>query len=154
MKNFICLLLPLTALTLGCAVAPTQPGEAASVTEDMSQFLKREWPLKGPPVIPADAMPAHMCACGGHGTGACDASSECLTEGEESYHPGVDAYADYPEQVWANDWDAPAEMQEPKVIHVSRPPAIPNGPGPPGRFFPVPVKPVFAPNSVDQEMVR
>lgn len=157
MKKLITLLLPLALLASGCAVAPTQPGEPASVTEDMSQFLKREWPLKGPPVIPADAMPASMCACGGHGgqSDACDATSECNLYGDECYQS--DGYAtgnQMPEQVWANDWDAPAEMQAPKVIKVSRPPAIPNAPGPPGRFFPVPVKPVFAPNSLDQEMVR
>ncbi len=159
MKKIFYVVLPSVVLSIGCAVAPTQPGEPASVTEDLSQFLKREWPLNGPPVIPADAMPASMCACGQHGScgemSACDAANDSNCGGDECYQQDGYAYgANEPEQVWANDWDAPPEMQKPKVIRVSRPPAIPNGPGPPGRFFPVPVKPVFAPNSWDQEMVR
>ncbi len=130
------LIFPLLALlATGCAVASTGPGEPVSVTQDFTEFLRREWPLAGRPVIPHDALPSSECVCGQHGgvcsTGAC-ASNVYLGESEE--------------QIWAEDWDAPDEMR-PKVIKISRPPAVPNASGPPGRFFPVPVKPVFTPQS-------
>ncbi len=115
-------LLSLFALfATGCAVAPTGPGEPASVTQDITEYMRREWAIGGPPVV-TDAVIEH---CEG---------GVCASE----------VYADSTEQVWADDWDAPAEMQ-PKVIKISRPPAVPNSPGPPGRFFPVPVQPVFTP---------
>ena len=127
---FTCVIFACTFGYRLCSCAD-RTGEPVSVTQDMTEFLRREWPLAGRPVVPHDAMPASMCACGKHGNGA---EQGCANE----------VYAGSSEQVWADDWDAPDEMR-PKVIKISRPPAVPNSSGPPGRFFPVPVQPVFTP---------
>lgn len=105
----------------GCAVAPHGRG-GQSVTHDVVDYLHREWPLAGPPVVPDDAIHGGCACCGG---GNCQSG------------PDPNVYQD--------DWDQPGALPTSRGYTADAPPAVPLEPGPPGRFFPVPVRPAFAP---------
>jgi len=112
----------LASLASGCAVAPGGPVDG-SVTHDVVDYLHREWPLAGPPAIPADACPGGCACCGG---GAAQAAP-C----------GPSVYSD--------DWDQPGVLPTARGYTDDPPPAAPLDPPPAGRFFPVPARPPFAP---------
>lgn len=112
-------------LASGCAVAPCGRAEP-SVTRDVVDYLHREWPLAGPPVVPADAQQGGCACCGG---GSYDASVACQ-EGPAC---------------WGDDWNQPGYQTHGGVPHGDLPPAVPLDAPPPGRFFPAPVRPVFTP---------
>lgn len=109
----------------GCAVAPEGQG-GQSVTHDVANYFAREWPLAGPPVIPADAQP---CTCGASGgcVGAPHASSECET---------------------GDDWgNGAGGWRRVEATLPDPPPAVPLAPPAQGRFFPVPTRPAFSPQA-------
>lgn len=110
-------------LATGCAVAPHGGGK--SVTADVAGYLHREWPLAGPPVIPPDACQGSCSCCGG---GATEAPPEAACEA-----------------TYGDDWDQAGILPIARGYTDDPPPAVPLGPGSPGRFFPVPVKPAFSP---------
>lgn len=111
-----------TTLTAsGCAVSPDGQG-GESVTHDVVDYLHREWPLAGPPVIPPDAIQGGCACCGG---------------GSHQPKPAPDVYQD--------DWNQPGCLPAARGYTDDPPPAVPLDGGPPGRFFPVPVQPAFAP---------
>lgn len=112
-----------TLLASGCAVSPEGQG-GESVTHDVVDYLHREWPLAGPPVIPPDAVQGGCACCGG---------GKHRTEPEPS--------------VYRDDWDQPGCLPHAKGYTDDPPPAVPLGAGPPGRFFPVPVQPAFTPRA-------
>lgn len=126
MRTTIACLATTALLAGGCAIAPEGQG-GKSVTHDVVDYLHREWPLAGPPVIPADACAA-ACAC--HGGGGCP---------NDPVHCGDDGV------VYVDDWDQPSCDPHAFGWTDDPPPAVPLEPGPPGRFFPVPVRPAFAP---------
>lgn len=113
-------LLAASLLSAGCAIAPHGRGDS-SVTHDAVEYLNREWPLAGPPVIPPDAC-FGGCSCCGDG---------CSAAG--------------PQRVWADDWDQEGRYPISMGYSEDPPPAVPLDAGPQGRFFPAPVRPVFAP---------
>jgi hypothetical protein len=112
-------------LASGCVVAPCKQAEP-SVTRDVVDYFHREWPLTGPPVIPADAQP---CSCGCCGGGA-PVASQGPQAGPEC---------------WNDDWNQGGCLPHASGRHADLPPAVPLDAPPPGRFFPAPVRPVFAP---------
>lgn len=112
-------------LATGCAVAPHGRG-SESVTHDVVDYFQREWPLAGPPTVPADACQGGCSCCGGS-----PVTSECDAEAE----------------TWDDDWNQPGCLPHAKGYTDDPPPAVPLEPGLPGRFFPVPVRPAFAPQS-------
>lgn len=124
MRHFLSIigLLAVTTLSVGCAVGPHSP--EPSVTADAMDFLKREWPLAGPPVLTPEQRAGHGCSCCSGGCSEVNDSScepdECVLE---SCFGGSNG----------------------RAVYVDPVPAVPLEPGPPGRFFPVPVRPVFAP---------
>lgn len=112
-------------LAAGCAVAPQGRG-GQSVTHDAVNYLHREWPLNGPPVIPADAC-MNGCSC-------CGGGSSCETE------PACD-----PVETWSDDWNQAGCCPTAMGYTDDPPPAVPLEAAPRGRFFPAPVRPVFSP---------
>ncbi|WP_231933154.1 hypothetical protein [Botrimarina mediterranea] len=112
-------------LASGCVAPPCQHAEP-SVTRDVVDYLHREWPLAGPPVVPADAQRGGCTCCGGGSGGAptaCQTGPEC----------------------WDDDWNQAGYQPHARAPHGDLPPAVPLDAPPPGRFFPAPVRPVFAP---------
>ena len=108
-------------LPVGCAIGP-QPcscqGHGGSVSGDVADYLQREWMLGAPNGAYADDcgdMVPYEAAC----------QEPCF---QGCGPPGPLA-----------GWIA-RRAAKPKPL-----PAVPNEPGPPGRFFPVPVRPVFEP---------
>lgn len=117
-------------LASGCAVAPHGPPDG-SVTHDVVDYLHRQWPLTGPPVVPADACQGSCsCCCGGSAKApvACQAGPE----------------------VWSDDWNQTGYQPHAGGYADDPPPAVPLDAPPPGRFFPAPVQPVFTPQGVSE----
>ncbi|MEO0529263.1 MAG: hypothetical protein AAF266_01670 [Planctomycetota bacterium] len=113
-------------LASGCAVAPHGQG-GRSVTHDVVGYFQREWPLSGPPVVPPDACQGGCSCCGG-------GVSPDACGGLGGRGPVA----------WQDDWDQPGCLPHAKGYTDDPPPAVPLEAAPPGRFFPVPVKPAFA----------
>lgn len=92
-------------------------------------FLKREWPLAGPPVLTPEQRAGHGCSCC---SGGCSETSgpSC---GTDDCEPDACAF------------EGCFGGSNGKVVYYDPVPAVPLEPGAPGRFFPVPVRPVFAP---------
>ena len=117
-------LLAMTTLPVGCAIGPHS--SEPSVTADTMDFLKREWPLAGPPVLTPEQRAGSGCSCC---SGGCSEASDACSEPDACVFEGCLSSHDNNGQ----------------PVYYDPVPAVPLEPGAPGRFFPVPVRPVFAP---------
>ena len=115
-------LLAVTTLLVGCAIGPHS--SEPSVTADAMDFLQREWPLSGPPVLTHEQRAGHGCSCC---SGGCSETNESSCEPEACVFEGC------------------FRGSQAKATYIEPVPAVPLEPGPPGRFFPAPVRPVFSP---------
>ncbi|TWT96116.1 hypothetical protein Pla108_31980 [Botrimarina colliarenosi] len=126
-------------LATGCAVAPHPQGPSnGSVTHDVVDYLHREWPLNGRPVVPADACQGSCSCCGGGAVRA-----------HQNGYSATPA-TELPPEVWRDDWNQPGCLGHSRGYTDDPPPAVPLEAGGPGRFFPAPVKPVFAPQATSE----
>jgi hypothetical protein len=133
----------------GCAVHPSGgrlAGRESTVTDDVLAYLEREWPLEEEQgtVVATEQEPDSRevlalaeapigCADtvdGGQPVAACGL-------GRTGLRPGL----------LRGGFPLPAIPVPSWLGGASRPGTIPAGAGPPGRFFPAPVRPVFAPQS-------
>jgi hypothetical protein len=134
------------AASAGCVVHPSGGRLAereSTVTDDVLAYLEREWPLEDDPgaVVAADADPG---------------ARDVLAIAEEPVECGEEVFAGEPAAcavgrgvlrpgLLRRGLPLPAIPVPAWLGGASRPGTIPAAAGPPGRFFPAPVRPVFAP---------
>lgn len=138
----------------GCAVGPCPPGER-TLTHDVASYLSREWPLSAAhaapyAAAPADGVPVEGVPVEGGKPASCGTDDGNWIQGPSAGCPsavcpsaGCGGTCYEPQRVYADDWDQPGSVsQQAKPEPI---PAVPLEVGPPSRFFPVPVRPAFAP---------
>lgn len=112
-------------------IHPGYHGAPGTVSGDTLNYLRSEWPLglddDGGAYCSSPTAPD--CACD---DGACGGDERRCSIDPSEIHLAPRCG---PGGLW-NSW-----AHKPKPI-----PQVPNEPGPPGRFFPVPVRPVFYPS--------
>ena len=124
--------------TTGCVIGvphhhPAAAGCGRSITGDCAQYLHDNW---------IGAPHGEGCSAGNCSDGDCCPGSQCARK----LHPGAECQQCACDPCQACPGGGPACPLD-CFARPPLPPAGPPDPGPPGRFFPVPVRPVFSPQA-------